>query len=123
MFNGDNAMTKRDSSTWAITGGLLAAFAASLCCAGPLVLLMLGISGSWITTLTAFAPFRLYFIAIAIGLFIWAGWQIHRPADKCPEGSVCAISTNRKQYQIIYWIVVVIAIVLVISPYWISWFA
>lgn len=30
-----------------VCGGILAAIAASTCCAGPLVLLMLGISGRW----------------------------------------------------------------------------
>ena len=104
-------------------GGLLAAVGASICCAGPLVLLILGISGSWISTLTAFEPFRPYFIIIVIGLLTWAGWKVHRPIDQCPEDSVCAIPVKRKRYQTIYWAVVPVAVILVLSPYWISWFA
>ena len=111
------------SPKWSIIGGLLAAVGASICCAGPLVLLMLGISGSWISTLTEFEPFRPYFIAIVIGLLTWAGWQVHRPIEQCPEGSVCAIPVKRKLYQTIYRAVVPVAIILVLSPYWISWFA
>ena len=36
----------------------LAAAGASLCCAGPLVLVGLGISGAWIATLTQLEPLR-----------------------------------------------------------------
>ena len=114
-------MAKQISLKWPIIGGLLAAVGASVCCAGPLLLLMLGISGSWISALTAFDPFRPYFTAIVIGLFIWAGWQVHLPIEQCPEGSVCAIPEKRKQYQIMYWAVLSASLILVLSPYWIPW--
>jgi mercuric ion transport protein len=116
------SMTKQISPKWPMIGGLLAAVGAGMCCAGPLVLLMLGISGSWISTLTAFDPFRPYFIAVVICLFIWAGWQVHRPIEQCPEGSICAIPEQRKRYQRMYWVVLSASIILVMSPYWILWF-
>ena len=116
-------MTKQVSPMWPIIGGLLAAVGASICCAGPLVLLILGVSGSWIGTLTAFDPFRPYFIIIVTGLLFWAGWQVHRPIDQCSEGDVCAVPEKRRRYQAIYWPVVSVAIILVSSPYWIPWFA
>lgn len=37
----------------ALVVGALAAIGASVCCAGPLVLLMLGIGGAWVVSLTA----------------------------------------------------------------------
>jgi len=114
---------KKDSPALTLVGGLIAALGASICCSGPFFLLMLGISGSWISSLSAFEPFRPYFIAAVISLFIWAGWQVHRPVNHCAEGSVCAIPANRKRYQIAYWFVVLLAAVLVFSPYWIVWFA
>lgn len=114
---------KKDSPALPLIGGLLAALGASICCAGPLVLLMLSISGSWISSLSVFEPFRPYFIAAVISLFIWAGWQVHRPINHCAEGSVCAIPTNRKRYLIVYWFAVVLAAALVLSPYWIVWLA
>ncbi|MGH8614610.1 MAG: mercuric transporter MerT family protein, partial [Gammaproteobacteria bacterium] len=39
-------------------GGILAAIAASSCCVLPLVLFTLGISGAWISNLTALAPYQ-----------------------------------------------------------------
>ena len=46
------------SSQLSILGGLAAAIGASACCAGPLVLLLWGISGSWISHLTLLDPYR-----------------------------------------------------------------
>ena len=40
------------------TGGLIGAVLASTCCLGPFVLLLLGVSGAWISHLTALAPYQ-----------------------------------------------------------------
>ena len=41
------------SAKGSIAAGVLAAIGASVCCVGPLVLLALGISGAWVSNLTA----------------------------------------------------------------------
>ena len=41
-----------------LVAGVAAAIGASVCCLGPLVLLMLGIGGAWIGNLAAFEPYR-----------------------------------------------------------------
>ena len=41
-----------------IIGGIVAAVGAGLCCAGPFILLLLGVSGSWIGNLTLLEPYR-----------------------------------------------------------------
>ncbi len=56
-----------------LVGGVIAAVGAGLCCAGPFVLLTLGISGAWIGNLTLLEPYRPIFIAAPSGL-IWLGW-------------------------------------------------
>ena len=105
----------------ALIGGIIAAIGASLCCVGPLVLLLLGISGSWISTLTEFEPFRPYFTVGVIIMFSWAGYQLYRPAEECEAGSICAIPETRMRYQIIFWIAAVLSLILVTSIYWIPW--
>ena len=45
--------TPAKSSVPAIVGASIAAIGASVCCVVPLVLVLLGISGAWIGTLTA----------------------------------------------------------------------
>ena len=62
-----------------VIGGVMAAIGASLCCVGPFVLLSLGISGAWISSLTLLEPYRPVFIAVVLLLFGWAGWQMYRP--------------------------------------------
>ena len=105
----------------ALIGGIIAAIGASLCCVGPLILLLLGVSGTWISTLTAFEPFRPYLMVGVLILFSWAGFQLYRPIEKCEVGSICAIPEARLRYQIIFWVAAVFALTLVTSIYWIPW--
>ena len=106
-----------------IIGGILAAVGASLCCAGPFVLVLLGISGSWIGNLSLFAPYRPLFILAVFVLFAWAGWKIYRPVDKCEPATACASPSIRKRRQIIFWATALIALILISSNYWIIWLA
>jgi mercuric ion transport protein len=46
--------------------GVAAGIGASVCCVGPLVLLALGISGTWIGVLTALEPYRPFFIGLTL---------------------------------------------------------
>ena len=117
----DNKTLKTDSPAWPMVGGVLAAIGASLCCAGPFVLLMLGISGSWISTLAAFDPFRPYFIVLVVGLFLWAGWKAYRPLDQCSADGFCSAADNRRRYRRVFWLTSLIAAMLVSSPYWLVW--
>ena len=64
-------MSKKDSNV-PIIGGVIAAVGAGLCCAVPFVLLLLGISGSWIVNLTLLEPYRPIFILLVIVLFGFA---------------------------------------------------
>lgn len=102
-----------------LIGGIAAAIGASLCCAGPLILLSLGIGGAWIGNLTLLEPYRPLFIAAVVALFGWAGWNVYRPVEACEPGTACALPQVRKRRQVIFWITVCIALVFVTSAYWI----
>ncbi|AQS39296.1 MerT mercuric transport protein [Shewanella psychrophila] len=117
----DDKTLKTDSPAWSMVGGVLAAIGASLCCAGPFVLLMLGISGSWISTLGAFYPLRPYFIVLVVGLFLWAGWKVYRPLGQCSADRICAVADNRRRFRILFWLTSLIAAMLATSPYWLVW--
>lgn len=104
-----------------IITGLLAALGASVCCAGPLVLLMLGVSGAWIGHLTLLEPYRPFFILVVLILFGWAGWKVHRPIEACEPGTACATPQIRKRRQILFWLSAVIALILLSSTVWITW--
>ncbi len=104
-----------------LIGGVVAAVGAGLCCAGPFVLLLLGISGAWISKLTLFEPFRPYFIFVVIVLFGYAAWKVYRPIEKCEPGT-CTLPHVRLRRQIILWMTGLIALALVTSNYWIILF-
>ena len=114
-------------TSWSLIAGVAAAFGASLCCAGPLLLLSVGISGAWIANLTALEPYRPMFIAVVIALFGWAGSQIFKSElvkqDTCEPGDACANPKVRRNRKLLYLVAVLTAMALVFSPYWILLFA
>ncbi len=102
-----------------LVGGLLAGIAASACCVGPLVLLLLGFGGAWIGSLTALEPYRPVFIGIAfIALFI-AYQRIYRPKPEqpCEVGEICAQPCVNKLYKWLFIGVLVVVLVSIASPY------
>ena len=115
-------MPKRDSNL-PIIGGIIAAIGAGLCCVGPLALLLLGISSSWIINLTQLEPYRPIFLLAVFGLFGFAGWKVYRPLRVCEPDTSCAMPQTRKRRQITFWIAALIALVLATGNYWIIWLA
>lgn len=111
-------MPKNDTNL-PLIGGIAAAIGAGLCCVGPFLLLTLGVGGAWIGNLTLFEPYRPLFIVTVLALFGWAGWKVYRPVTACEPGTACAVPQARKRRQVIFWITLLIALVLVTSNYWI----
>ena len=101
----------------ALVAGGLAAILASICCLGPLVLIVLGFSGAWIVNLTVLEPYRPIFIGAALVAMFFAYRRIFRPAQACKPGEVCSIPRVRIAYKIIFWIVAVLVVVALAFPY------
>ena len=106
---------KRDG--FPLLAGGLAAILASVCCLGPLVLLMLGISGAWIGNLTALEPYRPLFIGAALVALAFAYRRIFRSSDVCEPGDVCAVSQVKTTYKVLFWLVAVLVVVAMAFPY------
>ncbi|HAW91357.1 TPA: mercury transporter [Candidatus Azambacteria bacterium] len=113
----------KDDSNLPLFGGVAAAAGAGLCCAGPFVLLLLGVSGSWIGNLTLLEPYRPIFLLLVLALFSFAGWTVYRPIEACEPDSACAIQQVRKRRQLFFWLMALIALTLITSNYWIIWVA
>jgi mercuric ion transport protein len=60
--------------------GGLAAILVSACCLGPLVLVLLGVSGARIGNLTRLEPYRPFFLGAALIAMFFAWRRIFRPA-------------------------------------------
>src|SRR5262245_66347532 len=86
---------RKGSTTGKVTlvGGAVAAILASLCCLGPLVLVLLGISGAWIGNLTTLEPYRPLFLGVAVVCMAFAYRLIYRAtaAKTCEPGTVCVL--------------------------------
>ncbi len=67
-----------NQTNWGVTGAVGAAVAASACCTIPLLLVTFGFGGAWVASFTAFAPFRPFFIAGALGLLAFAGYREYK---------------------------------------------
>ena len=99
-----------------IAGGV-AAILASTCCLGPLVLVMLGLSGAWISNLTLLEPYRPVFISVALVALYFAYRRIFRPVQACKPGGVCALPRVRGAYKMIFWGIAVLVAIALAFPY------
>ena len=102
-----------------LTGGFAAGILASVCCLGPLVLVMAGISGAWISNLTLLEPYRWIFIGIALVFMALAWRRIYRApaAAQCEPGTVCALPQTNRLYRIMFWVVSALVLLAFAFPY------
>lgn len=112
-------MSQEKTVRWPLVGGVAAAVAASLCCIGPLVLVMLGIGGAWVANLAVLEPFRPYFLGLAI-IFLFLAWKkIYRApaAAACTPGSLCAMPQTNRIYKVLFWNVAALVALAMVFPY------
>jgi len=102
-----------------LIGGIAAAIAASACCLGPLVLVMLGVSGAWIGNLAVLEPYRPYSLGIAVVFLIFAWRSIYRApaAAACAPDSLCAMPQTNRIYRVLFWIVAALIGIAFVFPY------
>ncbi len=98
--------------------GIIAAIGASSCCVVPLLLFALGVSGAWISNLTALAPYQPVFVSVAIAfLALGFGRVYRRPKTDCVEGSYCARPVPSRIAKVSLWVAAGLVIVAVAFPY------
>ncbi len=112
--------TNSGTTPWTTPGSILAvaaaAVGASACCAGPLVLVMLGVGGAWGSRLIALEPLQPYFIALALVFFGFAFSRLYRSQEACAPDEVCALPAVRRRQRAIFWIVSTCAAALMAFP-------
>lgn len=96
----------------------LAAIGASACCIGPLLLLSFGISGTWISSLTAMEPYSPIFAAITTILLCWAFYRLYITPEQCEDGKLCADKKVLRNQRIIFWIICCILISMITFQYY-----
>lgn len=101
-----------------LAGGILAGIGASICCGIPLVLVTLGISGAWISTLTAFAPVRPVFIGLAL---LFLGLAVRRAffAPKvCVVGASCPSPRAQRNQQTAFVLLSIVFVAIFAFPWY-----
>lgn len=98
-------MADSQNGRLALAAGGLAAFFASACCLGPLILVTLGLIGAWISNLTVLDPYRSAFIGVALISLVFAYRRIFRAKETCTSGQVCARPQVNKAYKILFGVV------------------
>jgi mercuric ion transport protein len=98
--------------------GIIAGITASACCLGPLVLLMLGISGSWISNLTAMEPYRPIFIGITLLFLGLAFRKLYLVPQNCAVDAPCAQPDNLRKQRTIFWLVTAVVAAMVAFPWY-----
>lgn len=98
-------------------GGIVAAVASALCCAGPVVAVAIGVSGAGLAT--TFEPLRPYFLG-ATALFLTGGFYLlHREEQRaCEPGKACAEPRVRRRMKILLWTATAIAVLAATFPRW-----
>ena len=101
-------------------GGLMAAVASTLCCAGPLVAVLLGLSGAGLARV--FEPLRPLFVVGTVAALGYAHWTVRSAerddAELCEPGSACASPRIRAWTKRILWIGTVVAVPLLSFTWW-----
>jgi mercuric ion transport protein len=101
------------------TGAIVGAILASACCVVPLLLVMLGISGAWISNLTALEPFKPYVAAVTLCLIGLGFWRVYfQPKPACVEGSYCARPQSARITKSALWIGTAITFLAITINWW-----
>lgn len=91
---------------------VLASLLASTCCVLPLVLVLVGITGAWMSTLVAMKPLTPYAIAVTAGALGWSGWLLFRPARACDVAAGDCATTRPAMRRVFIGCAVFIALLL-----------
>jgi len=103
---------KTDKVTYfASIGSILSGLLASLCCIGPLIFVILGLSGA--AFFAKLEQYRWIFGTVAIGFLALGFFFAYRGGEECGPGSNCAVNPRRKKLnKIILWIATILVVFL-----------
>ncbi len=104
-----------ERSTLSSTGSIAAAFIASLCCIGPIVLAVLGLGG--VGLFTALGEYRPYIMAGTVVLLGLAFYFTYRKREIICEDGTCKVESASKWNKIAVWAAAVAVVFFLIFPY------
>ncbi|RDK08640.1 mercuric transporter MerT family protein [Cupriavidus lacunae] len=100
-----------------LIASVLAAIGASVCCVGPLVLLALGIGGSWVSILTTMEPHRPFFVGLTLLFLAQAFRKLGVAPQMCASGTPCGNPHTIRRQRLLFWIVAALLLALLAGPW------
>ena len=100
-----------------LAGSVIGGILASVCCIGPLVFALLGISGAAFAQ--RFEPLRPYFLVATYALLAGAFYSTYRPAAKeCGPGEACEMPRTNRVGKVMLWIAAVVVLLTTAFPWY-----
>ena len=100
----------------AMTAAIGAALVSSLCCVGPFIYLVFGVSAAGLSGLEHLAWLQWPMIALSMGLIGYGFWRLYFSAKP-----LCTGRFSRRQLTWLYWILSPVVLALLFYPFFIPW--
>lgn len=98
-----------------LVASVISGILASICCIGPLVFALLGISGAAFAQ--RFEPLRPYFLVVTYGLLGGAFYFTYRPSEAaCGPGGACEMPRTNRLGKAMLWIAAVVVLLATTFP-------
>ena len=100
-------------------GSALGAIAMSSCCIVPLALFSVGVTSTWIGTLSGLYPYKLYFLAVAAAFLTAGFYMVYRKpvAAECADGTYCASPLSDRVNKVVLWSSTILVMAALAFPY------
>ncbi len=99
-----------------LAAAIIAAAASSLCCIGPLIYLVFGVSAASLSGIEQLGWLQIPMIVVSLGLIISGFWRLY--FSKKP---FCTGRLSRFQVLCLYWIAVPVILALQFYPFVLPW--
>ncbi len=103
----------RATTVAGVTGGL----AMIACCIVPLALFFLGVSGTWIGTLTALGAYKTWIGSATVGVLAAGLFLAYRRPRACAPGTACATAKPRRLMRGLLWTATAFSLASFAFPY------
>ena len=114
----ESSEIKQSLTKGSLVAGLITGITASTCCAGPFLLLTLGISGSWISNFSLLEPLRPWLIGLTLVFLGLAFRKLYLLPNACATDAPCATAATLHKQRIVFWIVIGLIAALIAFPWY-----
>jgi copper chaperone CopZ len=104
-----------------LSGGMLAALAASLCCVGPVLFALLGVGAFGASSV--FLSLRPYLLTVAVLALAFGFYRAYFRREACAPGEACATEPVSQASRGVLWIAAAGVLAFALSPYYVGYIA